>query len=35
MFVQAAPNAIGTNFIEIKTLVENKSAWPARKLTNG
>ncbi len=35
MLVQAAPNAIGTNFIEIKALVENKSAWPARKLTNG
>jgi endoglucanase len=35
MYVQAAPNAIGTNFIEIKTLVKNQSAWPARKLTNG
>jgi hypothetical protein len=35
MLVQAAPNATGTNFVEIKALVENKSAWPARKLTTG
>jgi endoglucanase len=35
MLVQAAPNAIGTNFIEIKAVVYNKSAWPARALTNG
>jgi endoglucanase len=35
MYVQASPNTIGTNFIEIKTLVKNQSAWPARKLTNG
>ena len=35
MYVQAAPNAIGTNFIEIRALVKNQSAWPARRLTNG
>lgn len=35
MFVQAAPNATGTNFIEIKALIQNHSAWPARTLTNG
>ncbi|GAA5200971.1 hypothetical protein GCM10023322_80000 [Rugosimonospora acidiphila] len=35
LLVQAAPNATGSNFVEIKALVENKSAWPARKLTSG
>jgi endoglucanase len=35
MFMQAAPNATGTNFIEVKALVNNKSAWPARALTAG
>jgi endoglucanase len=35
MLVQAAPNATGSNFVEIKAIVENMSAWPARKLTNG
>jgi endoglucanase len=34
-FMQAAPNATGTNFIEIKAQVVNKSGWPARHLTKG
>ncbi|NUR59443.1 MAG: hypothetical protein HOV87_12355 [Catenulispora sp.] len=33
--MQAAPNQTGTNFIEIKAEVVNKSGWPARHLTNG
>ena len=35
MYVESAVNAPGTNFTEIKALVYNKSAWPARTLTNG
>jgi endoglucanase len=35
IFTQAAVNATGTNFTEIKTYVINHSAWPARALTNG
>jgi endoglucanase len=35
MFLQAGVNAAGTNFTEIKTLIFNRSAWPARALTNG
>jgi endoglucanase len=35
MLVQAAANVTGTNFVEIKAYVINKSAWPARKLTAG
>jgi endoglucanase len=35
IFLQAAVNASGTNFTEIKTLIQNHSAWPARALTNG
>lgn len=34
MYVQAAVNSVGSNFIEIKALVNNQSAWPARHLTN-
>ncbi|WNI16839.1 glycoside hydrolase family 9 protein [Actinacidiphila sp. ITFR-21] len=34
-FVQAAVNAAGTNFYEIKAQVVNKSGWPARHLTHG
>jgi endoglucanase len=30
MFVEAAINAIGSNFTEIKALVNNQSGWPAR-----
>ncbi len=30
MYIQASVNASGTNFIEIKAFVVNKSAWPAR-----
>ncbi|MFL6112561.1 MAG: glycoside hydrolase family 9 protein, partial [Catenulispora sp.] len=33
--MQAAPNQTGSNFIEIKAEVVNKSGWPARHLTNG
>ncbi|HEX6469909.1 MAG TPA: glycoside hydrolase family 9 protein [Streptosporangiaceae bacterium] len=35
IFTQAAVNATGTNFTEIKAYVINHSAWPARALTNG
>jgi len=35
MYLQAGVNASGTNFTEIKTLVFNHSAWPARALSNG
>jgi endoglucanase len=35
IYLQAAVNASGTNFTEIKTLIQNHSAWPARALTNG
>jgi endoglucanase len=34
LFMQGAVNAVGTNFIEIKAVVNNKTAWPARALTN-
>ncbi|MBM9510189.1 glycoside hydrolase family 9 protein [Streptomyces sp. KK5PA1] len=34
-FMQAAVNASGTNFYEIKAQVVNKSGWPARHLTHG
>lgn len=34
MLVQASLNASGSNFFEIKALVENKSAWPARASTD-
>ena len=30
MFVEAAINATGSNFTEIKALVNNQSGWPAR-----
>ena len=35
MFIQASVNATGANFTEIKALVINKSAWPARMLDKG
>jgi endoglucanase len=35
IFTQAAVNATGTNFTEIKVLIINHSAWPARALTTG
>ncbi|WP_182899293.1 glycoside hydrolase family 9 protein [Microbispora sp. H10830] len=35
IYLQAALNATGQNFTEIKTLVYNHSAWPARALTDG
>ncbi|WP_084958068.1 glycoside hydrolase family 9 protein [Thermoactinospora rubra] len=35
IFVEAAVNASGQNFTEIKAIVRNRSAWPARALTNG
>jgi len=35
IFLQASVNASGTNFTEIKTLIVNHSAWPARALPNG
>lgn len=35
IFLQSSVNASGTNFTEIKTLIFNRSAWPARALTNG
>ncbi|MGW5349650.1 glycoside hydrolase family 9 protein [Streptomyces sp. NPDC004031] len=34
-FLQAAVNASGTNFYELKVQVVNKSGWPARHLTHG
>ena len=34
-FMQASPNQTGSNFIEIKAEVVNKSGWPSRHLTNG
>jgi endoglucanase len=33
-YVQAAINTSGNNFIEIKALVNNQSAWPARQMPN-
>jgi endoglucanase len=35
LYLQAGVNASGTNFTEIKTIVFNHSAWPARTLSNG
>jgi endoglucanase len=35
VYTAAAVNQAGANFIEIKSQVYNKSAWPARDLTNG
>jgi endoglucanase len=35
MYAGASVNQAGTNFIEIKSQVYNKSAWPARDLVNG
>jgi hypothetical protein len=34
-FMQAALNQSGTNFVEIKAQVVNKSGWPARHLLDG
>jgi endoglucanase len=34
IYLQAAINAEGSNFIEIKALVINQSAWPARPMPN-
>ncbi|MER7722506.1 glycoside hydrolase family 9 protein [Streptomyces sp. NPDC096323] len=34
MSVQASVNAAGSNFTEIKAYLVNRSAWPARALTN-
>jgi endoglucanase len=33
-YIQAAINNESTNFIEIKALINNQSAWPARPMTN-
>jgi endoglucanase len=35
MYIEASVNASGTTFTEMKATVYNKSAWPARALTNG
>ncbi|GII02957.1 glycoside hydrolase family 9 protein [Planobispora takensis] len=35
IFIEAGVNASGTNFTEIKAIVRNQSAWPARNLTDG
>lgn len=35
MYIESGINASGSNFTEIKALVYNKSAWPARALTQG
>lgn len=35
LYTAAAVNQAGSNFIEIKSQAYNKSAWPARDLTNG
>ena len=35
MYVESGVNASGTNFTEVKALVYNRSAWPARALTQG
>ncbi|MEQ4715699.1 glycoside hydrolase family 9 protein [Nonomuraea sp. B19D2] len=35
LFVEAGVNASGTNFTEIKAIVRNQSAWPARVLSDG
>lgn len=34
IFVEAAVNASGTNFIEIKAILNNQSGWPARVIEN-
>jgi len=34
IFVEAGVNASGSNFIEIKAVINNKSAWPARVCEN-
>ncbi|GAA4180218.1 glycoside hydrolase family 9 protein [Streptosporangium oxazolinicum] len=35
IFLEAGVNASGSTFTEIKAIVRNQSAWPARPLTNG
>ncbi|MFC4897863.1 glycoside hydrolase family 9 protein [Streptosporangium amethystogenes subsp. fukuiense] len=35
IFIEAGVNASGSTFTEIKAIVRNQSAWPARPLTNG
>ncbi len=35
LFMEAAINVAGSNFTEIKAYVKNKSAWPARILSQG
>jgi endoglucanase len=35
IYTQAAVNASGTNFTEVKIMIQNHSAWPARALTTG
>lgn len=35
MFVESSLNATGSTFSEAKVLIYNRSAWPARALTNG
>ena len=35
IYAAAAVNQAGTNFIEIKSQIYNKSGWPARALTHG
>ncbi|MEV0269139.1 glycoside hydrolase family 9 protein [Hamadaea sp. NPDC050747] len=35
MYIEAGVNASGATFTEMKATVYNKSAWPARALTNG
>ncbi|GGS88331.1 endoglucanase [Planobispora rosea] len=35
IFVEAGVNATGSTFTEIKAIVRNQSAWPARNLTDG
>ncbi len=34
IYMQAAVNTTGSNFVEIKALVNNQSAWPARQMPN-
>jgi hypothetical protein len=35
IYAQASVNATGPNFTEIKVMIQNHSAWPARALTTG
>ncbi|WP_238015893.1 glycoside hydrolase family 9 protein [Dactylosporangium sp. AC04546] len=35
MYIESSLNTTGTGFTEIKAMVYNKSAWPARALTQG